>query len=217
MTSGSGFSPPDRLLVLVRHGATTWNAEGRFTTRTDVELSLEGVGQAAAAARGLASVPVARVICSPLVRARATGEAIAAAAPGGPPLTIDERLREIDAGPFEGLTGAEIEAGPRAAEFHRWRSETDPVFPDGAETYESAVARADSFFEDVRGLPGTTVAATHGSLARVLVTILLGVAPGFHRRMWLDHCHCAVIALAESPPRLTALNVAARNLTRCCT
>jgi probable phosphoglycerate mutase len=199
--------------VLVRHGATAWNAEGRFTTRTDVELSHEGVAQAAAAARGLASLPVDRVICSPLLRARATGEAIASAAPGRPPVTIDERLREIDAGPFEGLTGPEIEAGPLAASFHRWRSETDPIWPDGAETYEAAVARATAFFDDVRDLPGTTVAATHGSLARVLVTaILLGVAPGLHRRMWLDHCHCVVVALDESPPRLTALNVAARDI-----
>jgi broad specificity phosphatase PhoE len=212
MTRASGGPLPDRL-VLVRHGATAWNAEGRFTTRTDVELSPEGVEQAAAAADALAGIGIDRVVCSPLQRARATGEAIAAAAPGPPPVTIDERLREIDAGPFEGLTGAEIEAGPMAAEFHRWRSETDPAWPDGAERYESAVARARSFVADVRALPGTTVAATHGSLARVLVTaIVLGVAPGLHRRMWLDHCHCAVVALDKSPPRLVALNVDARNI-----
>ncbi len=199
--------------MLVRHGATAWNAEGRFTTRTDVELSTEGADQAAEAARGLAATQIDRVVCSPLLRARATGEAIAAAAPGDPPVTVDERLREIDAGPFEGLTGAEIEAGPLAAVFHRWRSETDPAWPDGTETYDAAVARAGSFFADVRDLPGTTVAATHGSLARVLVTaVVLGIAPGLHRRMWLDHCHCAVVALDHSPPRLVALNVAARNI-----
>ena len=61
--------------------------------------------------------------------------------------------------------------------------------------------------------PGTTLAATHGSLARVLVTaVILGIDPGLHRRMWLDHCHCAVVALDESPPRLVALNVDARNI-----
>jgi glucosyl-3-phosphoglycerate phosphatase len=211
MTKPSGSRPAERLLVLVRHGATIWNAEGRFTTRTDVELSPEGVEQAAAAARDLAAaVAIDRVVCSPLGRARATGEAIADAAPGSPPVTVDERLREIDAGPFEGLTGAEIEAGPLAAEFHRWRSETDPTWPDGAEPYESVLPRAASFFADVRDLPGTTVAATHGSLARVLVTaVVLGVPPGLHRRMWLDHCHCAVVALDQSPPRLMALNVPA--------
>jgi probable phosphoglycerate mutase len=197
----------------VRHGATAWNAEGRFTTRTDVELSPDGREEAEAAARALAGIGIERVMCSPLLRARATGEAIAAAAPGPPAVTIDERLREIDAGPFEGLTGAEIDAGPLAEEFHRWRSETEPEFPEGAETYESAVARARSFFGDVRDLPGTTLAATHGSLARVLVTaVVLGVDPGLHRRMWLDHCHCAVVALDELPPRLVALNIDARNI-----
>jgi len=212
MPRASGSPLPDRL-ILVRHGATAWNAEGRFTTRTDVELSPVGREEAEAAARALAGIGIARVMCSPLLRARATGEAIAAAAPGPPAVTIDERLREMDAGPFEGLTGAEIEAGPLAEEFHRWRSETDPEFPDGAETYESAVARAGSFFADVRDLPGTTLAATHGSLARVLVTaVILGIDPGLHRRMWLDHCHCAVVALDESPPRLVALNVDARNI-----
>ena len=212
MPRPSGSPLPDRL-ILVRHGATAWNAEGRFTTRTDVELSPVGQEEAEAAARALARIGIERVMCSPLLRARATGEAIAAAAPGPPAVTIDERLREIDAGPFEGLTGAEIEAGPLAEAFHRWRSETDPEFPGGAETYESAVARARSFFGDVRDLPGTTLAATHGSLARVLVTaVVLGVDPGLHRRMWLDHCHCAVVALDESPPRLVALNIDARNI-----
>jgi probable phosphoglycerate mutase len=213
MTRASGTPPPERRLVLVRHGATSWNAEGRFTTRTDVELSPEGVRQADEAARALAGAGIDRVVCSPLRRARATGEAIAAAAHGNPPVTIDERLREIDAGPFEGLTGPEIEAGPMAAEFHRWRSETDPAWPDGTETYDSAVVRAEAFFTDVRHLPGTTLAATHGSLARVLVSaVVLGIAPGLHRRMWLDHCHCAIVDLDEPQPRLVALNVAARNI-----
>ena len=213
MTKASGSRPPDRLLVLVRHGATTWNAEGRFTSRTDVGLSPEGAEQAAAAGRDLAGLPIARVLCSPLRRARATGEAIAALAPGSPPVTVDDRLREIDAGPFEGLTGPEIEAGPLAEEFHLWRSETDAAWPDGTETYDAAVARARSFFDEVRDLPGTTLAATHGSIARVLVTaVILGVSPGLHRRMWLDHCHCIVVALDESPPRLMALNVTPRNI-----
>jgi len=212
MPRASGSPLSDRL-ILVRHGATAWNAEGRFTTRTDVELSPTRRDEAAAAARALAGIGIERVMCSPLLRARATGEAIAAVAPGPPAVTIDERLREIDAGPFEGLTGAEIEAGPMAAEYHRWRSETDPAWPDGTETYDSAVARVQAFFADVRDLPGTTLAATHGSLARVLVAaVVLGVAPGLHRRMWLDHCHCVIVALDEPQPRLVALNVAARNI-----
>ena len=84
MPRASGSPLPDRL-ILVRHGATAWNAEGRFTTRTDVELSPTGREEAEAAARALAGIGIERVMCSPLLRARATGEAIAAAAPGHRP------------------------------------------------------------------------------------------------------------------------------------
>ena len=45
-----------------------------------------------------------------------------------------------------------------------------------------------------------------------MTAVILGIDPGLHRRMWLDHCHCAVVALDESPPRLVALNVDARNI-----
>ncbi len=55
MTQASGSPPPEPRLILVRHGATVWNAEGRYTTRTDIPLSPEGVEQARATAAALAS------------------------------------------------------------------------------------------------------------------------------------------------------------------
>jgi broad specificity phosphatase PhoE len=200
---------PDHRLILIRHGETEWNAAGRFTTRTDVALSPAGIAQAAAAASALADVAIDRVIASPLERARITGETIAASQRRGtPPVNTDPRLIEIDAGPFEGLTPGEIEAGPLATAFHRWRSDSDPAWPDGTETYEAAVARATAFFADVRAVPGTTLAATHGSLSRVLVTaVVLGADPALHRRLWLDHCRCAVVELGGDRPRLTGFNV----------
>jgi broad specificity phosphatase PhoE len=147
------------------------------------------------------------VFCSPLARARITGETIAAAqAHGAPPVTVDERLIEIDAGPFEGLTVAEIEAGPLAEAHARWHADTDPVAPDGAETLAAAQDRAADFFEFVGDLPGTTLAATHGSLTRVLVaSVVLRADPAAHRRMWLGNCHWAIVELG-SRPRLVAFN-----------
>ena len=95
--------------MLMRHGETVWNAEHRFTTRTDVELSAAGLEQAAEAARALSAVGIDRVFASPLSRARRTAELIAAAQATDCPVLVDERLTEIDAGPFEGMTSAEIE------------------------------------------------------------------------------------------------------------
>jgi broad specificity phosphatase PhoE len=205
MTLRSG-SPPDRHLIVVRHGSTPWNAEGRYLTRSDVPLSDAGIEQARATAAALAAEPIDRVVCSPLSRARTTGEMIAAAQARSVEVVVDERLTEIDAGPFEGLTPAEIDAGPLAEAHARWHTDVDPVTPEGAETLESARARAAAFFADVSTLPGTTLAATHGSLARVLVAaVVIGADPAAHRRLWLENGHWAVIE-HDDRARLVAWN-----------
>lgn len=205
MTLRSG-TPPDRRLILVRHGATAWNAEGRYTTRTDIPLSPTGLEQARATAAALACEPIERVFCSPLSRARTTGEIIAAAQGRALQIVVDPRLTEIDAGPFEGLTPAQIDAGPLAEAHARWHTDTDPVTPEGAETLESARDRAAAFFAEVSALPGTTLAATHGSLARVLVAaVVIGADPAAHRRLWLENGHWAVIE-HDDRARLVAWN-----------
>lgn len=205
MTLRSG-TPPDRRLIVVRHGATAWNAEGRYTTRTDMPLSPLGVEQARATAAALAAEPIERVFCSPLSRARTTAEAIVAAQ--GRPLEIvtDDRLTEIDAGPFEGLTPAQIDAGPLAEAHARWHTDVDPVTPQGAETLESARDRVAAFSADVSALPGTSLVVSHGSLMRVLVAaVVLGADPAAHRRLWLENGHWAVIEHDERA-RLLAWN-----------
>jgi broad specificity phosphatase PhoE len=207
MTQASGSPPPDPRLILVRHGATVWNAEGRYTTRTDIPLSPAGLEQARATAAALAGEHIDRVFCSPLGRARTTGEIVAAAQRhGAPGLVVDERLTEIDAGPFEGLTPEEIDAGPLREAHTLWRADRDPVTPPGAETLTAARDRAAAFFADAGSLPGTTLAATHGSLTRVLVTaVVLGADPAAHRRLWLGNGHWVVVEHGERP-RLVAFN-----------
>jgi broad specificity phosphatase PhoE len=152
-------------------------------------------------------VRIDRVLCSPLARARVTGEMIAAAQTHGTPqVTVDGRLTEIDAGPFEGLTTAEIDAGPLAAAHARWHADIDPVAPEGAEPLAAAHDRAAAFFASVCELPGTTLASTHGSLARVLVvSVVLRADPAAHRRMWLANGHWATVQLGERP-RVVAFN-----------
>ena len=212
MTEASGNPSPERRLILVRHGATVWNTEGRYTTRSDIPLSPACIEQARATAAALASEGIDRILCSPLGRARETAEIIAAAqTPGAPAVTVDERLTEIDAGPFEGLTAAEINSGPLVEAHTLWHSDTDPVTPAGAETLSSARSRAAAFFADACGLDGTTLAATHGSLARVMVaSVVLGAPPAAHRRLWLDNCRWVVIDL-DRRPRLVAFNQGPQN------
>ena len=194
-------------LILIRHGETVWNLERRFTTHTDVELSDAGLDQARRAAEALAAVSIDRIYSSPLRRALRTAEMIAARQAGTCPVTADARLTEIDAGPFEGQTEEELAAGPLAAAFARWHTDGEPEFPEGSEPFDAALARASAFLEEHEGEQGTTLVATHGSLARLIVSShFLGGPPPYHRRLWLDNCRLAVLEWRGGVPKLIAFN-----------
>ena len=192
----------------MRHGETVWNHERRFTTRTDVPLSDEGVAQAQEAARRLADTRIDRIYSSPLRRARSTAQAVAAGRSPVPEVVVDERLTEIDAGPFEGKTEEELAAGSLADAFARWHSDAEPEFPEGTEPFDHALARAAAFLDERTGEEGTTLVVTHGSLARLMVSsYFLGGPPALHRHLWLDNCRLAVVEWRGGVPKLTGFNV----------
>ncbi len=93
--------------LLVRHGETDWNRERRFQGHADPPLNQLGREQARALADELAAEQVDAVYSSDLRRARETAEIVAARL--GVPVVIDEALREIDVGEWQGLTLPEIE------------------------------------------------------------------------------------------------------------
>jgi probable phosphoglycerate mutase len=95
-------------LLLARHGETDWNRELRLQGHADVPLNETGRAQARALADELASVPLAAVYASDLIRAHET--ALIVAERHGLSVRVDPDLRERAYGAWEGLTRAEIEA-----------------------------------------------------------------------------------------------------------
>lgn len=93
-------------LLLVRHGESEWNAIGRWQGWADPPLSELGARQASVGARAVGAVDA--IVASDLARARHTAEIIAHELGIGP-VVVDAALRERDAGPWTGLTRAEIE------------------------------------------------------------------------------------------------------------
>jgi broad specificity phosphatase PhoE len=89
-------------LLLVRHGETDWNAEGRIQGHADVPLNARGLEQAKELAGRLGGEAIDTIYASDLSRARVTAEIVGAAL--GVPVVIDPDLREIDVGAVEGLT-----------------------------------------------------------------------------------------------------------------
>jgi probable phosphoglycerate mutase len=129
---------PPRRLLLLRHGQSTWNADGRWQGQADPPLSPLGEEQARHAARRLAPGQFSRLLASDLRRARQTAEILALAL--GLAVEVDPDLREIDVGDWQGLTRAEInQRAPGAlADWSEGRSESTP----GGETRTHLTDRA---------------------------------------------------------------------------
>ncbi|HWC67427.1 MAG TPA: histidine phosphatase family protein [Acidimicrobiales bacterium] len=147
-------------LLMVRHGQSTWNADGRWQGHADAPLSVLGEAQAAAAAEAIGDIDV--VVASDLARARRTAEIIADALGVGPAL-VDARLRERDAGAWTGLTRHEIEQR-WPGHLAEWRT------PDGFELDQQLLVRVVDAVLDLHAqFPGQHVlAVAHGGVLRAL-------------------------------------------------
>jgi broad specificity phosphatase PhoE len=93
------------MLILVRHGETDWNAEGRLQGHSDRPLNDYGRRQSAQLAERLADDGISAVYASDLARARETAEIVGTRL--GIAVTVDPDLREKNWGSWEGLTPEE--------------------------------------------------------------------------------------------------------------
>ena len=146
-------------LLLVRHGETDWNAEGRVQGHTDRPLNDFGRRQAKELADRLAGEGADAIYTSDLVRAKETADIVAERL--GLTVVVDPGLREKDWGTWEGLTGDErihVEFEGESVEDHR-----DRVM--------AAVRRIVARHPDQR-----VVVVTHGGSLRRIQTAVNGVA-----------------------------------------
>lgn len=161
-------------IVLVRHGRTSWNAEGRFLSRTDLPLSAEGLAEVRARAPAFPLRPHA-LWCSPLQRARETAAALFPHAIA----CLDPALREVDFGSWEGRTGAELRAddpdgwASRQAAPARFRA-------PGGESFDETAERLAPLAATLRATRGVRVVVAHRTCLGVLERVLRGLALDDH-------------------------------------
>ena len=142
-------------LVLVRHGDTEWSQNGRHTSHTDLPLLPSGVERAGRLKPALSEFHFARVLCSPLQRARSTADA----AGYGDRVEITSDLTEWDYGDYEGLTSPEIrEQDPS------WSLWTDGC--PGGESPADVRARVDRLIANAVGSGGDVLLFAHGHILR---------------------------------------------------
>jgi alpha-ribazole phosphatase len=161
-------------LLVVRHGETVFNAQGRFTGQLDIPLSALGERQAEALGQRLSRERLDVIVASDLQRARATAQAIARH--HGLPIEEDTDLREIAFGAWEGSTYAEVVARD-AVMVQRWEADPTISAPPGGETvtqhYERVVRALERWHS--RYPKSTMVWVVHGGVIEVLLCHVLSV------------------------------------------
>jgi broad specificity phosphatase PhoE len=146
-------------LMLVRHGETDWNADGRLQGQTDRPLSDFGRRQARQLAEELADDELEAIYASDLSRARETAEIVGERL--GLPVLLDPDLREKDWGTWEGLTSVE-------------RDRVEFV-GETTEAHQERVLRALGRIAE-RHPDGRVLVVTHGGSMRRVQTAALGMA-----------------------------------------
>jgi probable phosphoglycerate mutase len=160
-------------IILIRHGETEWNVEGRMQGHLDSPLTDMGEEQARAVGERLQGLTLASLYSSDLGRARQT----AAHIPFSAEMKLDPRLRERHLGIFQGLTSAEAER-QHEEEFMQFRSRTpDHVVPGGESRRQLQQRAVAALLAIGRAHAGHTVAVvSHGGVLDVIYRHARGLA-----------------------------------------
>jgi broad specificity phosphatase PhoE len=190
------------VLILIRHGESTGNADGLLLGRMDAPLTERGLEQARTLGPSVAGA--SRVICSPLARARATAEAL----DSDVPVEIDERWIEVDYGEFDGQPLGSVPAEV----WTRWRSDPD-YRPPGGETLAEAGTRVRAACEELfatdgagaRG-SGPVVVVSHVSPIKAATCWALGLGDHGAWRLYLATASVTRIGWGADGPVLNRYN-----------
>jgi broad specificity phosphatase PhoE len=183
------------VLYLVRHGRTDANARGLLLGRADPPLSEEGRAQASALAARIPSG--ARVVCSPLHRARETAAAF------GLPVEVDDRWVELDYGVLDGMPLADVPDDV----WRTWRA--DPAYrPEGGETLVELGARVrsacDELTADAQG--GDVVVVSHVSPIKAALAWALRTDDRVSWRIFVEVASIARVAVGPWGATVQSLN-----------
>ena len=177
------------MIYIIRHGQTELNQRKLLQGRSDRLLNDVGIEQAREAAAALRGVSFDHVFTSPLRRAIQTAEIVAPDVRA----VIDERLIEMDYGPYEGtdLTALPSEVLTFFSDFVH-----NPA-PAGMEPLPSVVEREGRFLEDIKKLSGNILISTHAIAMKGILEYLTPDSGGAYWSKFIGNCAVYVAEHAE--------------------
>ena len=192
-------------LILVRHGETKWNREGRFQGQSQVKLNDRGVEQARQVASALVSWKPTALYSSPLPRTLMTASMISKAVTL--PVEPKEGLKEVNLGVLEGITGKMMRTN-YAELYASWREDpSDVVFPEG-ESIRQLQTRAWRTIEEMEDAhpEGTVMAVSHNFAIRAILCACLGLPLSMFHRLRVDLASISVVHFSSGSPQVLTIN-----------
>jgi broad specificity phosphatase PhoE len=192
-------------VILMRHGETEWNREGRVMGRTPVELSAAGREQVAAAAEFARDLKLDLIVTSPLVRARQSA-VIVAERLGGVELVEDGRLTEVEYGRWEGMT---FQSLLNDELYQRYKEHPVTIPTPGGETLAQAQSRGLAAVHDAMGANhGRRVLfVSHGDIIRTVICHFMRLELAHFRRLRVDNATFSALELADSFAEVKFINL----------
>lgn len=160
-------------LILVRHGLTDYLVKGLYQGHSDPPLNKEGRAQIKSLADGFADKEPQIIFSSPLKRALKSADILNKDL--DLEIIVDDRIKEISFGEWEGETYDEIvKKYPEAFEW--WKKDMANFRPEGGESLAELQARVREFFEEIKERPEDVIAVVaHGGVIRAFMVELMGV------------------------------------------
>jgi phosphoserine phosphatase len=201
-------------LLLVRHGETEWNRQGRFQGQIDVPLNNNGRAQGQKAAEFLKPITIDAAYTSFMARPKETAEIILQHHAGLTLHAVNE-LQEISHGEWEGLYEADIEGGYPGM-LAQWQSAPETVQMPGGENLEQVWARSIAAWKEIVAAHSggdrvqTVLVVAHDAVNKALLCHVLGLGPESFWRFKQGNGAVSVIDYPngiDSAPVLTTANI----------
>ncbi|MGO9604776.1 MAG: histidine phosphatase family protein [Candidatus Binataceae bacterium] len=191
--------------LLMRHGETPWNREGRVMGKSPVDLDEDGRVQVESA------VPLARllapqlIISSPLARARQSAEIIGKGI-GIADVIDDPRLREVEYGRWEGMVYNDLIKDPHY--IHYREHPLDEPTPGGETIYHVQARGVEAVRHTIAANPGKRVLfVSHGDIIRTVLCHFMNLALENFRRIRIDNATFFGIQIAGDFAEIKFLNL----------
>ncbi|HEY9761516.1 MAG TPA: histidine phosphatase family protein [Trichocoleus sp.] len=201
-------------LLLVRHGETEWNRQGRFQGQIDVPLNDNGRAQAGKAADFLQSVQIDAAYSSSMSRPKETAEIILQHHPQLSLNLLDE-FREISHGEWEGKFESEIEAGYPGL-LQQWQASPETVQMPAGENLDQVWERAIAAWKGIVAAhsgaetPQTILVVAHDAINKAILCHVVGQGPASFWNFKQGNGAVSVIDYPngiDSVPVLSAANI----------